>query len=473
MIKTAVILAAGSGTKLWPYATIRPKAMVPICTRPLVALLAESLFAAGIERVHIAANDTWASQLRGCFLGDDRVTVTAVGETRGSAETLLRMRDIVDDDVVGDVVVNGDVAENEAFLVLYGDVLLAPETVRAFVERAQEQAPLVLAVQSEGDDTRDRLSLRVNDEGHVAEVVGHPRGGGGYWFGGFAFTREVFPLLEANPGYFRNVEVGMMSPRESYLEMSVAELAQRQPIPVLPCAPEQAIDIDRPWDIMIANRVMAARMCAALTENVLAEGATIDPTAQIKGHVVLGKNSRIGRNVVIEGNCIVGDDTRIDNGAILLGGNIIGDRCTVTNYCYVDGGAVVGHDCVLNHCAEFGGLLFDGVFLYHYMELFGIIGEHTDIGAGTACGTLRFDDGVTTIRVKGRPERPRHFSNATYLGDFCRTGVNVTIAPGKRIGCYSVIGAGTIVQKDVPERTLIHVKQELVERPWGPERYGW
>ncbi len=458
MIKTAVILAAGSGTKLWPYATIRPKATVPICTRPLVALLAESLFGAGIERIHIASGDMWASQLRGCFLGDDRVRVTAVGETRGSAETLLRMR---------------DVAEDESFLVLYGDVLIAPEMLCAFVERAQDQAPLVLAVQSEAGDSRDKLCLRVNDEGHVAEVLGHPRGGGGYWFGGLALTRDIFPYLEANPGYFRHVEVGMMSPREAFLEMSVAELAKRQPVPVMTCATEQAIDVDRPWEIMIANRVMAGRMCGALTENELAEGASIDPTAQIQGHVVLGKNSRIGRNVVIEGSCIVGDDTQIDNGAILLGNNVIGDRCTITNYCYLEGGSVVGHDCVLNHCAEFGGVLFDGVFLYHYMEMFGIIGEHTDIGAGTACGTLRFDDGVTTIRVKGRRERPRYFSNATYLGDFCRTGVNVTIAPGKRIGCYSIIGAGTIVQKDVPDRTMIYVKQELEERPWGPEMYGW
>jgi UDP-N-acetylglucosamine diphosphorylase / glucose-1-phosphate thymidylyltransferase / UDP-N-acetylgalactosamine diphosphorylase / glucosamine-1-phosphate N-acetyltransferase / galactosamine-1-phosphate N-acetyltransferase len=303
--------------------------------------------------------------------------------------------------------------------------------------------------------------------------LGHPRVDGGYWLGGLALTRDIFPLLGANPGYFRNVEVGMMSPIESFLEMSLAELARQRPVPVMVCAADQALDIDRPWDIMAANWVMANRLCGALTENRLAEGSSIDPTAQIKGHVALGKNSRIGRNVTIEGSCIVGDDTRIDNGAILLGNNVIGDRCTITNYCYLDEGAVVGHDCVINHCAEFGGVLFDGVFLYHYMEMHGIIGEHTDIGAGTACGTLRFDDGETTIRVKGRPERPRHFSNATYLGDFCRTGVNVTIAPGKRIGCYSVIGAGTIVQKDVPERTLIYAKQELEERPWGPEMYGW
>jgi UDP-N-acetylglucosamine diphosphorylase / glucose-1-phosphate thymidylyltransferase / UDP-N-acetylgalactosamine diphosphorylase / glucosamine-1-phosphate N-acetyltransferase / galactosamine-1-phosphate N-acetyltransferase len=454
---TAVILAAGLGTKLWPYATIRPKAMTPVCARPLIQHTAQALFDAGIGRIHIAAG-RWAPQLRACFLGDDRVTVTDVGETSGSAETLLKMRDAVPD---------------KRFLVLYGDVLVAPETLATFIERARAEAPLVLAVRHPAGDSRERLCLRVDDQGHVAEVLGHPRDDLGHWFGGFAFGQDIWALLQANPGYFRDVQVGMMSPLESFLEMTVSELARRQPVAAMTCAEDQALDIDRPWDVLVANYVMGRRWCGALQGNQLAAGASIDPTASVSGYVQLGRNSRIGRNVVIEGNCLVGDETTIDNGALLMGNNIIGDRCTLTNYCYVDEGAVVGHDCVLNHCAELSGVLFDGVYLYHYMEMSGIIGEHTDIGAGTACGTLRFDDGETTILVKGRRERPRHFANVAFLGDFCRTGVNVTIAPGRRIGCYSVIGAGTLVDKDVPDRTLVYVKQDLVEKTWGPEKYGW
>ncbi len=456
-MKTAVILAAGQGTKLWPYATIRPKAMTPICARPLVLHLAETLFAAGIETIHIAAG-TWALQIRGCFVKDDRVRVTDVGETSGSAETLLQMQHLIGDD---------------RFLVLYGDVLIEPDTAAAFVARAADQTPLVLAVRDPQGEGGDKICLDVDSEGNVSRVVGHPRGQMGHWFGGFAFDSGVFAYLEANPGYFRHVEVGMMSPREAFLEMSVAELAQHQPVPAMTCDAERAIDIDRPWDILAANRAMAVRRCAALSDNVLAPGAAIDPTASVMGYVQLGRNSCIGRNVVVEGNCIIGDDTRVDNGALLMGHNVIGDRCAITNYCYLDEGTVVGNDCVMNHCAEFAGVLFDGVYLYHYMEMAGIIGEHTDIGAGTACGTLRFDDGETTILVKGRRERPRYYSNVAYLGDFCRTGVNVTVAPGKRIGCYSVIGAGTLVDRDVPDRTLLYAKQELVEKPWGPEKYGW
>ena len=102
-----------------------------------------------------------------------------------------------------------------------------------------------------------------------------------------------------------------------------------------------------------------------------------------------------------------------------------------------------------------------------------MVGEAVDFGAATVCGNLRFDDGKTTWRIKGRPEAPAVAANAAYFGDFCRTGVNAIIMPGRRIGVYSVVGAGVVAYQDVPDREMVTLKQELVTRPWGPERYGW
>ena len=97
----------------------------------------------------------------------------------------------------------------------------------------------------------------------------------------------------------------------------------------------------------------------------------------------------------------------------------------------------------------------------------------TDIGAATVCGTLRFDDRDTPIQVEGRYEVPPYGANATYMGDYCRTGVNAIIMPGRRIGAYSVVGPGVILYDDVPSKTMVMAKQELITKPWGPERYGW
>ena len=36
-----------------------------------------------------------------------------------------------------------------------------------------------------------------------------------------------------------------------------------------------------------------------------------------------------------------------------------------------------------------------------------------------------------------------------------------------------ILAAGEVAYDDVSDRQLVTLKQELVMRPWGPERYGW
>jgi acetyltransferase-like isoleucine patch superfamily enzyme len=105
-----------------------------------------------------------------------------------------------------------------------------------------------------------------------------------------------------------------------------------------------------------------------------------------------------------------------------------------------------------------------------------VVGRGVDIGAATVCGTLRFDDGAARQRAGGpggRWETPPEHANAAYFGDYARTGVNVTLQPGRSVGAYSCVGPAVLVADDVPERTLVQVRQALAARPWGPERYGW
>ncbi|MDE0553389.1 MAG: nucleotidyl transferase, partial [Candidatus Poribacteria bacterium] len=189
-------------------------------------------------------------------------------------------------------------------------------------------------------------------------------------------------------------------------------------------------------------------------------------------HVVLGKNSVIGPRVVVNGTLIAGANNNITNGAILHGNIFVGDQCRISDYCDVDSSAI-GNRCIIGHGAEMAGVLFDKVYLYHYCEMSGVFGCATDIGAATVCGTLRFDDKDTAIQVEGRYEVPLSGANATYMGDYCRTGVNAILMPGRRIGSYSVVGPGVILYDDVPSKTIVMAKQELITKPWGPERYGW
>ncbi len=309
--------------------------------------------------------------------------------------------------------------------------------------------------------------------GRASNILGHPRDEATHRFAAFALNKDFFSYIRLNSGLFTSVQVGMMPPAESYIEMSLRDYIKDGGIVYAVETGGIFFDIDKPWHILMANYYIIKSNCEKLKKNLLSEGASIDKTADIDGAVVLGKNSRIGKNVVIRGSITAGNNTVIENGAIINGNAVIGSNCYIGNYCYINDSSAIGDGCVVNHCAELEGIIMENVYLYHYMEFYGIIGRGTDLGAATVCGTLRFDDGETSHRIKGRKEHPKYFSDATFIGDFARTGVNAVIMPGRKIGVYSIVGPGVILNEDLPDNTIIMAEQKLVKKEWGPNRYGW
>ena len=455
MMKTAVILCAGKGTKLWPYAQIRNKAMMPVSNRPIAAYAVDSLAQLGFDKIVLVAGP-FADEVRGYFRDETRVRVMTDEKPKGAAYSLLCAKDEVEED----------------FLLLYGDTIVDTDDLRTLCDTflsTHENTALVGAI---ADRSSEHIGCTIGDD-HVTEIFGHSRGDSTHRFAAFALRREILDVLPFNGCRFPYTDVGMMPPIEGYLEITLAdELRRGVPLRCV-CAASEFFDVDRPWDILYANTKINKKRCAALTQNELAEGASIDPTAVVNGFVRLGKNTRIGRGVIVEGNLIVGDNSEIINGAIVGGSVVIGNRSKIRNGCYIAPCSTVGNECIVSHAAELDGMILDRVYLYHYMEWNGVIGENTDLGAATVCGSLRFDDSITLQRVQGRREFHNGFGDAVFLGDYCRTGVGAIFMPGVKVGVYSVVGAGVVLMRDVADNTLIYAEQTLTEKPWGPEKYGW
>ncbi len=455
-MKKAVILAAGRGKKIWPYGEVRPKVLIPIAGKPLVSYLVNNLLSLGVQEILIAASTEYSGDISSTFKINPEVRVAEVPKSEGTADTLLSALDGEDCAGTG---------------VFYGDTLIHPGDLKSFISPGKEGLRVLLTSQAQ-EDSRDWIGARLQN-GSVTEILGHPREGGMHRFSAFIPGSGFSDYLERCPSYFPTIEVGMMPPREKHIEAALSLwLRDGHPVSVTETT-HLTPDIDKPWHILEANRLMVDRLCGELKENELAEGASIDDSASLAGPVHLGRNSRIGKNVILRGKLIAGDNVIIDAGAIIDGDFVVGDRSFVGNACFIEGGSVVGADCVVNHAAELSGVIFDGVYLYHYMEIYGIVGRNTDIGAATVCGSLRFDDGITIHKTAGRREFPRNFSNASFIGDYCRTGVNAVIMPGCKTGPYSIIGPAVLLEKDLPEGTGIRVKQEQETFKWGPERYGW
>ncbi len=455
-MKKAIILAAGRGKKIWPYGEVRPKALLPIAGKPLVSYLVDDLISLGVNEILLAAAPEYSGDFRDVFSHLPSVRIVETNNVGGTADTLFSVLDRKEDMGIG---------------VFYGDILIHRDDLKAFLDEKTEGLRLLLTPQGQ-EDSRDWIGARLSN-GSITEILGHPREGDMHRFTAFVLGRGFTDYLERCPSHFPSIEVGMMPPREKHLEASVfLWLRECKPVSVTETI-NPTPDIDKPWHILEANKLMVDRLCSELQKNELADGAVIDESASLAAPVRLGLNSRIGRNVIIRGKLIAGDNVTIDAGAIIDGNLVVGDGSFIGNTCFIEGGSVVGAGCVVSHAAELSGVIFDGVYLYHYMEIFGIVGRNTDIGAATVCGSLRFDDGITIHKTAGRREFPRNFSNASFIGDYCRTGVNAIIMPGCKTGPYSIIGPGVLLEKDLPEGTGIRVRQEQETFQWGPERYGW
>jgi NDP-sugar pyrophosphorylase family protein len=463
-LPAAVVLAAGAGTRFWPYNVVRNKAAFPIANVPVVRRLVDDLAQLGIEQIVVVVGEGEASvrhALRGHRRTDGGQKLVFVRQpaAEGTAPAGL----------LGAQEVDGDV------LVVSGDIVTARRNLEALLSCFREEHPLAAAlVQPLGlrEDPRDWL-VAYPEDGRLRGIEGHPRGGGHRLCGAYLLRREALGYLRDNPGLVTRVPVGGMPPQEAEIAQSVQMMIDEGHPVAAVVAAGYHVDLDKPWHILEANARVIGEMSDGLTDDSIAPSARVHDGAEIRGRVLLGEGATIGNRVVVGGDLWLGDGASLDNGAILEGPAIVGTGTTVKNYCQIGGHSTLGPDGVYGHGAEFSGVALEKVYCYHYCEVWGVAGAAVDFGAATVCGNLRFDDGDTVWKVRGRSEVPAHAANAAYLGDYCRTGVNAIIMPGKRIGVYSCVGPGVVAYDDVPDRQMVLVRQELDRRSWGPERYGW
>ncbi|MCL6446385.1 MAG: NDP-sugar synthase [Alicyclobacillus sp.] len=459
----AVILAAGAGRKLFPFNDHWPKAAITVAGTPNILRWVNQLRSAGIERIHVVGGHL-ESRLRYVLRDVPDIEWSSAAPTVGTAHSLLSAL--------------SEVKEEDSIVVVYGDVYAPPDTVRALLASARKNPSSIwiLAKPLLHERAQDWMCAKVDEEGRVTHIFGHPRPHyvSHQLMGVYVLpTRNLVHYLQTNPGLMLNVNVGQMPPHEAHLEQTL-QMMMEDGLPAYVCECSQdVVDIDKPWHIMEACRGALASELATLSETTISASARIHPSAVMDGHVVVGERVTIGRNVWIQGNAVIGDGTVIENGATIGANTIIGKDCKISDYCKIGEWSVIGNRNRIGHCAEFQGVTFDNVSFTHFGEVYGVVGESTDIAAGVTVGILGFDDLNQAQRVNGRLESPARFGNAVYIGDFSRTGIHSLLMPGVKIGSNCVIGTGVVVQEDVPPGTLLYAEQNLVRKEWSSARYGW
>ena len=346
----AVVMAGGEGTRLRPLTSNRPKPLVPILNKPCMQHSIELLKRYGVDEV-IVTLYYLADEIEGYF-GDGselgiKLTYTIEDTPLGTAGSVKQAEPYLKDDT---------------FIIVSGDALtdLNIEKALAYHREKKSMATIIL---KHVDNPLEFGVVITDEEGRVRRFLEKPSWGEVFSdtvnTGMYILEPSIFEYMEAQKNYDWSQDIFPRLLREekpmygyvmdeywtdvgSLLQYRQAQYEMLQGKTTLPIEGERMGN-----DIWIG------------------EGTEIDPTAQIIGPVLIGKNCVIKAKTHVGPETVIGDNCLIEEGAILQraviwDSNYIGEdsrltactvcfRSTIKNDVTILEGAVIGDHAHIDH----------------------------------------------------------------------------------------------------------------------------
>ena len=125
----------------------------------------------------------------------------------------------------------------------------------------------------------------------------------------------------------------------------------------------------------------------------------------------------------------IGHETTVWQNTIILPGAIIGDFCNINALCFIENDVIIGNYVTI----KCGVYIWDGIN----------IEDHVHIGPGV------------TFTNDLYPRSKKKFQVVrTIVKKGASIGANATLLAGITVGRYAMIGAGSVLTKNVPDNTL-------------------
>ena len=129
----------------------------------------------------------------------------------------------------------------------------------------------------------------------------------------------------------------------------------------------------------------------------------------------------------------------------------IGEGTKIWHFCHVMSGAKIGKNCSLGQNVNVGGkaIIGDGVKIQNNVSVYDNVVIEDDVFCGPSCVF------TNVINPRAFVER-KHEYKQTVIKRGASIGANATIVCGVTVGEYALIGAGSVVTKDVPAYALVY-----------------
>lgn len=401
----AIILAAGEGTRLRPLTSTRPKPMLQVAGKTILEWDLEALARNGFNKAIVVVGykkdvivDYFGKKFNGI-----KLEYVNQREQLGTAHAVSMAEGKV----------------KKEFLVMNGDLIVSEKLISNFIKdhkkNKSENSMCLVDVKDPSEfgivQLRGFLVKKITEK--PRESKSRLANAGIY-----VFNEEIF-------GAIRNVK---KSKRLEYeLTDAIKTLIPEKRVHGFK-AKGMWIDIGRPWDLLGANETILNEMKLKKDKRV-----KIEKFAVIKGDVHIGNGTLIRSGSYIEGPCYIGENC------------IIGPNCYIRPCSSIKDNVHIGNAVEIKN-----SIIMSGTNVGHLSYIGdSIIGENCNFGAGTKVANLRVDNDEVRIEIKNKLTRSGRRKFGCLMGDNVKTGINVSIMPGRSIYPGAYVEAGSVVRNTI------------------------
>lgn len=402
----AVILAAGEGTRLRPLTSTRPKPMLPVAGKPILEWDIEALAGSGFRKIYVVVGyrqDVIKEHFKSSY-GKVKIEYVVQTEQLGTGHAVSLTRDYI---------------KGDEFLVVNGDVLVTKKTISDLVRKHKGSKAETSICLTEVENPSDFGVIELDGD-VIKNIVEKPEKPKSSMInaGVYIFGKRIFDVLQ-------NVK------KSARFEYEITDAIKSILASRKTCGFKMAdkwIDIGRPWDLLDANEILLKKMDLKISKKAVVEEYTV-----LSGKVHVGGNTVIRSGSYIIGPCFIGNDCVIGPNCFIRPYTVILNKCHIGNGVEVKNSIVMSNSNV-PHLSYVGD---------------SIISEHCNLGAGTKIANLRFDNAEVKVEIKKQLQGSGRRKFGCLMGDNVKTGINVSIMPGRSIYPNALIEAGSVVRNTI------------------------
>jgi NDP-sugar pyrophosphorylase family protein len=300
MIKHAVIMAATPSRGMESLTRTRPKAMLPILGKPLIAWVMEGLYRADIRNFTLVVGEyegVVVEWLTSKWYQDVHFTFAPQGHRRGTASTLIAARGFID----------------QPFIIASCDNLVPEDHFTRlssyFETHPSDSAALTLFYAPE--DAALSAGVLLDPRGNVAYISEKPFGA----HQDFMTTLSLYAFTPHILDYLDRVPIAEES-GERVLANAIQIMIDDGNL-VGSVQADSRMRLDTPQDLLDANMQFLNEQNTRTILSELPDMAQIHEPVYIDPGVSIGSGAEIGPNVYLESGTVLGLNTKVQDSVIL------------------------------------------------------------------------------------------------------------------------------------------------------------